>query len=129
MNGEFFPVVVDQDACRANARAVLKQIVARLGGKVASAATGLHDSHVSKALGDSPGDRYLCDEHVDALLALATNPERVAYWTARMAPYGYVPGVVSPRTAAERLAELELRVVMACGAAGAAVVEAERSKP
>jgi hypothetical protein len=40
-----------------------------------------------------------------------------------------VPGVVSPRTAAERLAELELRVVIACGAAGAAVVEAERSKP
>lgn len=49
--------------------------------------------------------------------------------TARMAPYGYVPAVVSPRTPAERLAELELRVVMACGPAGAAVVEAERSKP
>lgn len=129
MNGEFFPVVVDAAAARDDARAVLKQIVVRLGGKVASAATGLHDSHISKALGDAPGDRHLLDKHVDALLALATNVERVTYWTARMAPYGYVPTVVSPRTPAERLAELELRVVMACGAAGAAVVEAERSKP
>lgn len=90
---------------------------------------GLSPTHLSTSLGDKPGDRYLRDEHVDALLALATNPERVAYWTARMSPYGYVPGVVSPRTAAEKLADLELRVVMACGAAGAAVVEAERSKP
>lgn len=124
-----FPVVADVAACRADARAVLKQIVRRIGGKVAEAATGLHDTHISKALGDTPGDRHLLDKHVDALLALATNPERVAYWTARMAPYGYVPGAVKPRTAAERLADLELRVVMACGAAGTAVVEAERSKP
>ena len=129
MNGELFPVVRDPAAARDDARAAIKQIVSRIGGKVASAATGLHDSHISKALGDSPGDRYLRDEHVDALLALATNAERVAYWTARMAPYGYVPGVVAPRTAEQRLAELELRVVMACGAAGALVVEAERGRP
>lgn len=129
MNGELFPVVADAGAARDAARAALKQIVTRIGGKVASAATGLHDSHISKALGDTPGDRYLRDEHVDALLALATAAERVAYWTARMAPYGYVPGVVKPRTLEQRIAELELRVVVACGAAGAAVVEAERSKP
>jgi hypothetical protein len=40
---------------------------------------------------------------------------------------GQVEGA-KPRTTEEKLADLELRVVMACGAAGAAVVEAERSK-
>lgn len=129
MNRELFSTVSDAERARDDARAALKQIVARVGGKVASAATGLHDSHVSKALGDTPGDRYLRDEHVDALLALATSAERIAYWSARLRPYGYVPGVARPRTDAERLAELELRVVIACGAAGVAVVEAERSKP
>jgi len=67
-----------------------------------------------------------------ALIAAAdAEPAARAILVAAVAMAGCVGamvGVVKPRTTEEKLADLELRVVMACGAAGAAVVEAERSK-
>ena len=90
---------------------------------------GLSEDEILDRLDELQSAIELPTEVWDFLLALATSAERIAYWSARLRPYGYVPGVARPRTDAERLAELELRVVMACGAAGVAVVEAERSKP
>ena len=60
---------------------------------------------------------------------LATDAERLTYWTARMGWCGYSAGPKHVRSAEERLAALEYRVAVALGAAGADVVEQERSRP
>lgn len=124
------PVVFGDDkASREAARAVLRRIVKRLGGKVASAATGLAESHISKALSDEPGDRYLHQHHVDALLKLATSDECRDYWTARMSYCGVKPMPVCPRTLEERFRDLEWKVATRLGPPGLAIVEEERSIP
>lgn len=114
---------------REAARLELRAIVGRLTGKVAAAACGLGESHLSTALGDRASDRHLRDEHVDAILRLATDAERAAYWTARLAGYGHQPTPVRPRTAVERLAALEELVIRRFGEAGAQLVDEERAKP
>ena len=114
---------------RESARLVLRAIVARLTNKVAAAACGLGESHLSTALGDRASDRHLRDEHVDASLRLATDAERSSYGTARLGGYGLAPAPVAPRTVAERLAALEEQAIRRFGAAGADLVDAERGRP
>lgn len=114
---------------RTAARVVLRSIVCRITGRVAAAATALSESHISKALGDTPDDRNLLDRHVDAILALATPAEVTAYWNARMKAYGLVAKVIAPRTVEERLARLEFKVATKFGALGVEVIENERNQP
>lgn len=114
---------------REAARQVLRGIVARVGNATCATSCGLSPTHLSTSLGDKPGDRYLRDEHIDAILILATDAERLTYWTARMGWCGYAAGPKHVRSAEERLAALEYRVAVALGAAGADVVEQERSRP
>lgn len=114
---------------RDSARLVLRAIVYRITGKVAAAACGLSESHLSTALGDRASDRYLRDEHIDAILRLATDAERAEYWTARLTAYGLKPAAVAPRTPVERLARLEELAIRRFGAAGAELVDEERSRP
>jgi hypothetical protein len=113
---------------RDEARAALRNIVRRLTGKVAAAATGLAESHVSKALSDEPGDRYLRDEHIDALLRLATPAEVTDYWCARMGAYGLRTEPVKPLSVEEHYARLQRRVIAEFGAAGQRLVDAEESE-
>lgn len=94
-----------------------------------AAACGLSESHLSTALGDRASDRYLRDEHIDAILRLATDAERAEYWTARLTAYGLKPAAVAPRTPVERLARLEELAIRRFGAAGAELVDKERSRP
>lgn len=134
MSGNQYPLdpammVGDVDDARDAARLALRAIVRRLGGKVAEAATGLDQSHISKALSESPGDRWLREAHVDALLKLATPAERVEYFAARMRAYGYVAAPVAPRTVERRLADLEVAIIRRCGQAGIDVVDEERARP
>ena len=114
---------------RDDARAALRAIVKRLGGKVAAAATNLADSHISKALSDEPGDRYLRDEHIDALLKLATPDERRDYFAARMRAYGLAPVPVAVRSLETRMRDLEWKVATRLGALGLSIVEEERARP
>lgn len=113
---------------RRDARVVLKNIVSRVTGKVAAAATGLGEPHISKALSDKPDDRYLRDEHIDAILALATPSECADYWNARLKPYGYKTAPIEPRTWEDRARAYEDRLYR-LGEVGAAIVDDERSKP
>jgi hypothetical protein len=114
---------------RADALRSLRAVCCRITGKVAAAATGLSDTHISKALSDDPGDRYLHDRHVDAILALATPDEVAAYWNARLGAYGLKVSPVRPRNADERLAALEERITRKFGEAGAELIDDERSRP
>ena len=111
-------------------QACFKAIVRRVGGKVAAAATGLAESHLSKATSpDDPGDRHLRREHKDALLKLANPAERVAVFNARLRPFGYQVAAINPRTVERRLAELEFAIATQAGPVGLAIVEQERAKP
>lgn len=127
LGGHF--VVGDFELAQAEERAAYKAIVARVGGKTASAATGLAESHLSKALGSDPGDRHLRDEHKHALLSIATPAEIERCLDARLALYGRRSGAISPRSLDVRHRDLEEKVIRMFGQLGAALVDEERARP
>lgn len=110
------------------ARGVINRLCKRVDLEVVAAATGLADTHLRQAIDMKPGRNLDLQHHLKAL-RVATDAERLAWLTEVSAALGYRPTPIKPRTAEERLSDLEYRVGTELGLPGMALVERERSKP
>ncbi len=110
------------------ARRVLSDVIARIGLEVAVGATGLTKAHIVQALNGDQG-RYFDQRLRFQVLRFATEQERDDYCNASLACFGRKTAAVKPRSAEQRLKDLEYRIAARFGEAGSEVVDAERVKP
>lgn len=104
---------------------ILNDVVDAVGLLQCAGACGCRTSELSDALAGR-SNRYLRIEWLAALLDIAPVDFRYQILSAIANPAGYTATPLRPKTAAERLADLETKVAARFGAAGVALLEEEQ---
>jgi hypothetical protein len=109
-------------------RLALADIVDAVGLGIAADACGTTKAHLRQAV-DGADSRYVAIDHVMPLLMLAPAELRAKALDAWLAALGLRTAPLRQRSVAERLADLEERVLSELGTTGAKLVEDERGRP
>ena len=115
------------DALRRFRRA-LADIVEAVGLGIAADACGVAKAHLRQALDGADG-RYVSIDAVMPLLMLAPAEVRARAMDAWLSAIGLRTAPLRARSVAERLADLEERLIEDLGETGKRIVEGERSRP